>query len=216
MSLLPKGATLSNMENLRSANKPNVSDQLLEMACKEPDAVLKELESRSNGLSMAEAEARVKREGLNEIAREKRQSPLMRLWDNVRNPLVILLIGLGILSYLTGDLRAMIVIFVMVVLGIVLRFYQEMRADNAAEKLKAMVNTTATVVRDGKDAEVALKFLVPGDIIRLNAGDMVPADMRILSAKDLFLNQSALTGESLPLEKKSTAASVEIQNPLDL
>ena len=69
----------------------------------------------------------------------------------------------------------------------VLRFYQEMRADNAAEKLKAMVNTTATVVRDGKDAEVALKMLVPGDIIRLTAGDMVPADVRVLTAKDLFL-----------------------------
>ncbi len=159
MSLSPVGKTLNNMEIHRSTNKPKVSDQLLEMACKEPDAVLKELESQSNGLSTAEAEARVKHEGLNEIAREKRQSPLMRLWDNVRNPLVILLIGLGILSYLTGDLRAMIVIFVMVVLGIVLRFYQEMRADNAAEKLKAMVNTTATVVRDGRDVEIPLKTL---------------------------------------------------------
>jgi Mg2+-importing ATPase len=153
---------------------------------------------------------------LNEIAREKRQSPLMRLWDNVRNPLVILLIGLGILSYLTGDLRATIVIFVMVLLGIVLRFYQEMRADNAAEKLKAMVNTTATVVRDGKDTEVPLKMLVPGDIIRLAAGDMVPADVRVLTAKDLFLNQAALTGESMPVEKKPAPAAEEMRNPLEL
>ena len=88
---------------------------------------------------------------MNEIAREKRPLPLVRLWNNVKNPLVILLIALGVLSYLTGDLRATTVIFVMVVLGVVLRFVQEMRADNAAEKLKAMVNTTATVVRDGKD-----------------------------------------------------------------
>src|SRR5512135_605598 len=202
--------------NPSSGNRAPFSDQLLEKARVNVDTALKELESRLSGLCAAEVEARIKRDGLNEIAREKRQSPLMRLWDNVKNPLVILLIALGVLSYLTGDLRATIVIFVMVVLGVVLRFYQELRADNAAEKLQAMVNTTATVVRDGKDAEVALKFLVPGDIIRLNAGDMVPADMRILSAKDLFLNQSALTGESLPLEKKSTAASVEIQNPLDL
>src|SRR5512142_3022220 len=216
MSLLPKGATLNNMENLRSANKPKVSDQLLEMARKEPDAVLKELESQSNGLSMAEAEARVKRYGLNEIARERRQSPLMRLWDNIRNPLVILLIALGVLSYITGDLRAMIVIFVMVILGVVLRFFQEMRADNAAEKLQAMVNTTATVVRAGQDVEVPLKLLVPGDIIRLNAGDMVPADLRVLSAKDLFLNQAALTGESLPVEKKAAPASADVKNPLDL
>src|SRR5450759_514921 len=193
---------LNNTGNPTGANKPKVSNQLLEMARKEPDAVLKELESRLSGWSAAEADACIKRYGLNEIAREKHQSPLMRLLDNIKNPLVILLMSLGVLSYLTGDIRATVVIFVMVVLGVVLRFYQETRADNAAEKLKAMVNITATVVRDGKDAEVALKFLVPGDIIRLAAGDMVPADMRVLTAKDLFLNQAALTGESLPVEKK--------------
>jgi Mg2+-importing ATPase len=208
--------TLKNAGNHTGANKPKVSDQLLEKAREESDTVLTELESRLSGLSVEEAEARVKRDGLNEIAREKRQSPLMRLVDNVKNPLVILLTGLGILSYLTGDLRATIVIFVMVLLGIVLRFYQEMRADNAAEKLKAMVNTTATVVRDGKDAEVPLKLLVPGDLIRLAAGDMVPADVRVLTAKDLFLNQAALTGESMPVEKKAAPASGEIRNPLEL
>ena len=91
-----------------------------------------------------------------------------------------------------------------------------MRADNAAEKLKAMVSNTATVVRDGKEKEVPLKMLVPGDIIRLAAGDMVPADVRVLSAKDLFLNQAALTGESLPVEKKADAAPADVQNPLEL
>jgi Mg2+-importing ATPase len=212
----PKGNTLTNARKVTGANKPLVSDQLLEKARKEPDAVLRELESQLSGLSVAEADERVKRYGLNEIAREKRLSPLMRLLDNVKNPLVILLTSLGILSYLTGDLRAMIVIFVMVLLGIVLRFYQELRADNAAEKLQAMVNTTATVLRDGQDTELALKFLVPGDIIRLAAGDMVPADVRVLAAKDLFLNQAALTGESLPVEKKAAPASAEVQNPLEL
>ena len=105
MGLSPKGNILNNAGNLTGATKPKVSDHLLEMARKESDVVLKELESQSSGLSAAEAEARVKRDGLNEIAREKRQSPLMRLWDNIRNPLVLLLIGLGVLSYLTGDLR---------------------------------------------------------------------------------------------------------------
>jgi P-type Mg2+ transporter len=91
-----------------------------------------------------------------------------------------------------------------------------MRADNAAEKLKAMVSNTATLVRDGKEAELPLKMLVPGDIIRLAAGDMVPADVRVLSAKDLFLNQSALTGESLPVERKADATSTDVKNPLEL
>jgi Mg2+-importing ATPase len=199
-----------------AAAKPQISNQLLEDAHKESDAVLKELESQLTGLSAAEAESRLKRYGLNEIAREKHQSPLMRLVDNVKNPLVILLTGLGILSYLTGDARAMIVIFVIVLVGIVLRFFQENRADNAAEKLKAMVNTNATAVRDGKESEVALSLLVPGDIVRLAAGDMIPADVRVLTAKDLFLNQAALTGESVPVEKKAPPASGEISNPLDL
>jgi Mg2+-importing ATPase len=108
------------------------------------------------------------------------------------------------------------VIFVMVVLGVVLRFFQELRADNAAAKLQSMVGNSATTVRDGKGMEVPLKMLVPGDIINLAAGDMVPADARVLSAKDLFLNQAALTGEALPVEKKAASASADIQNPLEL
>jgi Mg2+-importing ATPase len=193
-----------------------ISDQLIEKAGLDANLVLEQLESQLGGLSSEEAGLRVKTHGLNEIAREKPRSPWLRLLDNIRNPLVILLVALGIISYFTSDLRTAIVIFIMVVLGIVLRFFQELRADNAAEKLKAMVNTTATLVRDGKEAEVPLKQLVPGDIVRLAAGDMVPADIRVLSAKDLFLNQAALTGESLPVEKKAAPSSGEIRNPLYL
>ena len=163
---------------LTGGNGAQVSDQLLEKARADTGTVLRELESRLDGLSQAEADARLKQYGLNEIARERRQSGLVRLFSNVKNPLVLLLTALGVLSFLTGDLRATAVIFVMVVLGVVLRFFQEMRADNAAEKLKAMVSNTATIVRDGKEAEVPLKMLVPGDIIRLAAGDMVPADRK--------------------------------------
>ena len=194
----------------------NYTAELLEKARVDTDTVLKGLGSQLSGLSEEEAALRLKQIGTNEIAREKRPSVLMRLLSNVKNPLVLLLTALGILSFLTGDLRATVVIFVMVVLGVVLRFFQELRADNAAEKLKAMVSSTVTIIRGGKEQEVALKLLVPGDIIRLAAGDMVPADVRVLSAKDLFLNQAALTGEALPVEKKSVSASPDAQNPLDL
>ncbi|WP_394807888.1 magnesium-translocating P-type ATPase, partial [Nitrosomonas sp.] len=180
------------------------------------EAVLKTLDSRLDGLNQKEADSRLQQYGMNEIAREKHQSALMRFLSNIKNPLILLLTALGAISFLTGDLRAAVIIFIMVVLGVVLRFFQEMRADNAAEKLKAMVSNTATRVREGKEAEVPLKLLVPGDIIRLSAGDMVPADVRVLSAKDLFLNQSALTGESLPIEKKAAATSMDVQNPLEL
>jgi Mg2+-importing ATPase len=204
--------------SLTSANANGAHDsvQLLNKARADTDTVLKELGSQLGGLSQAVADARLKQLGTNEIAREKHQPALMRLLSNIKNPLVLLLMALGVLSYLTGDQRATAVIFVMVILGVVLRFFQEMRADHAAEKLQAMVSNTATLVRGGKDEEVSLKMLVPGDIIRLGAGDMVPADVRVLAAKDLFLNQSALTGEALPVERKAAPASVDIQNPLEL
>jgi len=207
---------LQHPNKLMSGGETNFSNQLIENAQADIDAVLKKLESRSTGLSTQEADTRAEQVGLNEIAREKPKSLLMRLVDNVKNPLVILLASLGVVSYLTGDLRATIVIFVMVLLGIVLRFFQELRADTAAEKLKAMVSTTATVLRDGKDIDLSLRMLVPGDIIRLGAGDMVPADVRVLTAKDLFLNQAALTGESMPVERNAAPASGEIRNPLEL
>ena len=207
---------LQHPNKLMSGGETNFSNQLIENAQADIDAVLKKLESRSTGLSTQEADTRAEQVGLNEIAREKPKSLLMRLVDNVKNPLVILLASLGVVSYLTGDLRATIVIFVMVLLGIVLRFFQELRADTAAEKLKAMVSTTATVLRDGKDIDLSLRMLVPGDIIRLGAGDMVPADVRVLTAKDLFLNQAALTGESMPVERNAAPASGEMQNPLEL
>jgi P-type Mg2+ transporter len=151
--------------DLSGGKEAKVSAQLLEKASSDTDTILKELDSRLNGLSQAQAESRLKQYGLNEIAREKRQSVLIRLLNNIKNPLVILLTILGMISFLTGDMRATVVIFVMVLLGVMLRFYQEMRADNAAEELKAMVSSTATIVRDGKEAEVSLKMLVPGDII---------------------------------------------------
>ena len=121
---------------LTGGSKAHVADELLEKARANTETVLREVESRLDGLTQAEADSRLKQYGLNEIAREKRQSALMRLLSNIKNPLVLLLTALGVLSFLTGDVRATVVIFVMVILGVVLRFYQEMRADNAAEKLR--------------------------------------------------------------------------------
>lgn len=193
-----------------------VSHLLVESAQADPQTLFEQLQTSPAGLSSEEAEERLKRYGPNVIAREKRMTFFIRLWENLKNPLVILLSLLGLVSFLTGDLRATIVILVMVLLGIVLRFVQEARADSAAEKLRAMVSTTATVLRDGVKREVPLQEIVPGDIIYLSAGDMVPADVRILSAKDLFLNQAALTGEALPVEKSPSSVNLDGKNPLEL
>ncbi len=197
-------------------NEIQISKTLVDSARLDASAVLEKLNTTPTGLTNEEVEARIEQVGYNEVAKEKRQTWFMRLFDNIKNPLVILLSVLGLVSYLTGDLRATIVIFMMVLLGIVLRYVQESRADSAAEKLKAMVSTTATVMRDGQRKEIPLKEVVPGDIVHLSAGDMVPADVRVLSAKDLFLNQAALTGESMPVEKLPATAGNETQNPLEM
>jgi Mg2+-importing ATPase len=197
-------------------NGIGISKQLVESAHKDISAVFEQLHTSPNGLSAGEVETRLNTYGPNEVAREKRQTWYMRLWNNVKNPLVILLMVLGVISYVTGDVRATIIIFLMVVLGIVLRYVQEQRADNAAQELKAMVSTTATVFRDGQHKEISLHDLVPGDIVHLSAGDMVPADVRVTSAKDLFLNQAALTGESMPVEKSPAQPDESLTNPLEM
>jgi Mg2+-importing ATPase len=125
--------------SLHSENHPGVkeahfSDQLLENARANSDTVLKELKSQIAGLSSTEASSRLILYGLNEIAQKKPPSAIIRLLTNFKNPLVILLLVLGFVSFLTGDLRAMIVIFVMVLLGVVLRFFQELRADNCCTR----------------------------------------------------------------------------------
>jgi P-type Mg2+ transporter len=190
--------------------------KLSNISKKESSEVLGILETSLNGLSRQAVEERIEKFGFNEITHEKERGWLWRLLLAAKNPLVILLLVLASIAFLTEDIRSGIVMTLMVILGVILRFIQETKADNAAAKLKAMINVTATVIRDGIQEEVALKNLVPGDIIVLSAGDMIPADVRILSAKDLFLIQASLTGESLPVEKYDYCETRENVNPIEL
>ena len=208
--------TLSRLSTSKRGSEIRFSKQLVEISSANLGRAYEILNSTKQGISKEEAEDRLDQFGFNEIAREKRQTWLLGLWNNVKNPLVILLAVLGIISYLTGDLRATVIIFTMVLLGIVLRIVQENRADKAAEELQAMVRTTATVIRDGTRQEIPLKNLVPGDIVTLSAGDMVPADLRLLAAKDLFVNQSSLTGESLPIEKIPQVVENAATDPFEI
>ncbi|HEV2695092.1 MAG TPA: magnesium-translocating P-type ATPase, partial [Verrucomicrobiae bacterium] len=153
------------------------------------------------GLGEEDAAERLEVFGPNEVAQERKHEWLHRFWTAIRNPLVILLTVLATISYATGDMRAGTVMLLMVILGVSLRFVQETKADNAAAKLKAMIKVTATVLREGKTREIPLQQLVPGDIVKLSAGDMIPGDVRLIAAKDLFIIQGTLTGESLPVEK---------------
>lgn len=199
MTALPSG--LPPVPKMARVRTFQVSPVVLDAARKTGDELLRDLKTSAGGLTQSEAEQRVRLTGPNEVAQEKPQGWPIRLLKILRNPLVILLTALSAISFATGDARAGVVIATMVVLGAGLRFLQEARADAAAAKLKAMIHVTATVVRDGKAREIPLHDLVPGDIVELCAGDMIPGDVRVLTSKDLFVTQGALTGESLPVEK---------------
>ncbi len=192
------------------------SARLLEAARMDTAAVLSWLQTSPDGLSPEAAEERLEQHGPNEVAAERQQSWLVRLLHTTRNPLVILLSALAAVSYATGDARAGTVMLLMVALGVGLRFIQESKADAAAAKLKAMINVTATVIRQSTPVEVPLRQLVPGDLVKLSAGDMIPADVRIISSKDLFLTQATLTGESMPVEKFDASDARANISPLEL
>ena len=187
----------------------------------QPEEASAKLGSPPEGLSLAEAAARAKKFGPNLVARERKATIPEELWSRARNPLNALLLTLASVSYFLGDVRAAVVIATMVVLAITTAFIQEHRSNEAAARLRAMVHTTASVRRrpsrsDEPFCEIPIDKLVPGDVVRLSAGDMIPADLRLLEAKDLFVNQSALTGESMPAEKHAEPSSADCQDAFDL
>ena len=190
---------MNHLPKLTSATSPaqpadksvHFSPVLAEVAQLEKSEVFSRMKTSPEGLSEDEAARRWAEVGPNVVAASQHRGWPWRLFTATRNPLVILLIVLAALSFATGDVRAGTVMGLMVILGVLLRFVQEGRADAAAEKLKAMINVTAAVVRAGKEEEIPLKQLVPGDVVKLSAGDMVPADVRLIAANDLFVAQGA-------------------------
>ena len=203
----------------RPAQAIQVSPLLAEVAACDCRQVFQQLDTSEKGLSEEEAERRLEKHGPNVVAKEQQFRRLRILGHACANPLVILLLVLAVVTYLsddTHDLGGPIVMLVMVVLGVGLRFIQEARADTAAAKLKAMISVTATVVRDGHARELPLGHLVPGDVVQLAAGDMIPADLRLVTCKDLFVIQSSLTGESLPVEKFDAKENGNSKSALEL
>ncbi len=162
------------------------------------------LVASQTGISEHEAEKRQGIFGKNELAPKKKRGALLLFLSYFASPLMLLLLTVATVSYFLGNSLSAEIIAAMVFVSVSLSFYQEYTARDAAEKLRKMIRNTATVVRDGNVREIPLKFLVPGDIVRLSAGDLVPADCRVASCKDFFVNQAALTGESLPVEKSAS------------
>ena len=219
---------------------PAAEANLLRAAREDPQQLLARLNSSADGLSSLQAQLRLDRLGPNQIARQQPVSWFRQLLATFRNPLVALLASMAALSLFSGDRKAALIIGTMILFSVSLRFSQEYRSLRAAEGLRRLVHTTATVIRhdahqditpglaadlglqlEGAIAgpqEISIERLVPGDLVRLAAGDMIPADVRLLQSKDLFVSQAALSGESLPVEKHAQLPQAQrtLTNPLEL
>jgi Mg2+-importing ATPase len=180
------------------------------------DDTLAKLGCSLEGLTEQEAADRLAADGANEVAHEKPPHWAIQLLMCFKNKFIIVLVVLALIQFATNpdDLRPVIIIGVMVAIAVTLQFWQEYRSALAAEKLTALVRTTATVLRredadqPSQAREIPIQELVAGDLVRLSAGDMIPADVRLIASRDLFVSQAALTGEALPVEKYDTLGAV--------
>jgi len=164
------------------------------------EVVFEKLKTSEKGLAQDEAQKRLEEYGHNEPVEKKERPILIQILLKFLNPLVMVLLIIAAFSLFFGERVSALLVLLMAIMSVFLSFFQEYRAGKEAEKLKSLVHTTAAVMRGGKVWEIKLSEIVPGDIVDLSGGDMVPADLRIIHSKDLFINQSSLTGESLPVE----------------
>ena len=199
----------------------NIKKELISYSKLNQSNILKELKNDiKKGFSTDYVEDWQDEYGFNEVAHGEVHKWYIGLLESFFNPFSIVLIVLSVISFLTKDITAGFTILFLVILSGIIKFIQEEKSNNASEKLKSMISTTATVLRDGRKKEIPISEIVKGDILFLSAGDIIPADLRILEAKDLFISQSSLTGESEPLEKIANLSEERIKNmpksPLDI
>ncbi|HVJ55852.1 MAG TPA: magnesium-translocating P-type ATPase [Aliidongia sp.] len=177
------------------------------------DRLLARLATSPAGLANAEAQSRLATYGPNDPATVKRSPLWVQFLTRFRNPLVIILLVASGLSAATGDVVSFLIVIGIVTISMTLDFVQEVRAQNAVEALRRSVAVQATVRRDGAALSVPIDRLVPGDVVELIAGDLVPADSRLLLSRDLFVNQALLTGEPYPAEKQAGDVALGAENP---
>jgi Mg2+-importing ATPase len=180
------------------------------------EVLFEKFKTSAKGLTEEEVRERLDEYGYNEPAKKKKRTILLQILSKFINPLVIVLLIIAAFSLFFGEKVSATLVILMAAMSVMLSFFQEYRAGKEAEKLSDMVRATATIYRDGKPKEVPIRNIVPGDIVDLFAGDMIPADVRIISCKDLFLNQASLTGESFPAEKTATPIRTQSRWAIDL
>ena len=203
------------------------AEKLRKASRQEIDEVYKMLDSSADGITEEVAKERISTYGLNQVDYDRAPAWYTQLIKSFANPFILILVAIVVISWLIDvklatpgeeDWKTVIVITAMILVSSLLSFFQEYRSNLAAEKLKGMVTTTAAVLRKGKKREeIVMKQIVPGDIVYLAAGDMIPADCRVVESIDLFIGESMLTGESLPVEKRPSAiANSDNKPPIEL
>ncbi|MBN8945383.1 MAG: magnesium-translocating P-type ATPase [Rhizobiales bacterium] len=216
---------MTNRSDLRQAeplDDKRLSMRAVREAHNSLDATFANVKGHRDGLTQLEAVERLAKDGPNEVAHDRPPHWLIQLARCFNNPFILVLVALAAIQFISSpdELRPVIIVGVMVGISVALRFWQEFRSGRAADKLKAMVRTTATVLRRAgetgrtKPREIPMQELVVGDIVQLSAGDMVPADVRLITSRDLFISQAVLTGESLPVEKYDTLGNVAAKSAL--
>lgn len=172
------------------------------------DALLK-LNSNTKGLSTEDAEKQLEEYGLNELAHSKTLGFWADIFNRCKSPLVIQLLIIALVSVFIGEIKSTIIVSSMVLLSVGLSYILDRRSSNAIESLGKRVQSHVSLIRDGKEIELPMTEVVPGDIIVLQAGSIIPADLRLITSKDFFVSQSVLTGESMPIEKKAEEVKLE-------
>ena len=190
--------------------------QLMDLCTLPAEEALQRFGVTENGLSDEQVETARREYGSNILSHRKEAGIVMELLQRCRNPLVIQLLVICVVSLLMGDVRAATVVGAMVLLSVVLAYVQEHRSSKAVEKLNAMVQTNSLVMRAGKEYDIPIAEIVPGEVVILQAGALIPADLRLISAKDFFVSQSSLTGESMPVEKHVEPVDVTGRGVIEL
>src|ERR1039457_3880534 len=190
--------------------------RMVELCAVSEQEAIKALHSTPKGLSAEEAERRLDKYGANELAHAKELGFWGDIFRRCKSPLVVQLLVIAALAGLIGEAKSAVIVGAMVVLSVGLSYILDHRSSRAVETLGKRVQSRALVLRDGKETEIKITDIVPGDIVLMQAGSIVPADVRLLVAKDFFLSQSSLTGESMPVEKSTQASETQGQSAWEL
>ncbi len=218
-------ALLDMSGRLFRADSPNqrmlqeVSEQerrLIDLCARPAKEALAGLDAGLRGLSSEEADKRLDEYGLNELSHTRHKGFLIDVLERCKSPLVVQLLIIATISGAIGEIKSAIIVSAMVFLSVGLSYILDRRSSKTVEMLGKRVQSRTLVLRDGAETEIRISEVVPGDIVVLHAGSIVPADLRLLSAKDFFVSQSALTGESMAVEKTISARRVHDRTALEL